>query len=544
MSALALLALAAAACALGAAIPPRLAALLDGLSPVNAQETFHRGIATLLALTVAFHLAELAAARFRIQLQARLDAAFKTRLMSRLLELPTEFFRAHPLGDLLSRAGAADAELERLLLSSFGGILAGLLGGASLFALFRLDWRVGLIALGAGALTLLSSALAAGRKRRLEADILARVTELRALLIQIFSGISKIRCARSEARFLGRWETLFEKRRALGLASSRVCAGSSAIHSLLQLGGLTAIFGCTGVAFWSDGLTSGGFLAALGAYAVFMSGMQRLASAMIDLACASPRIRRTAPILAAGSGPRGSGQTAARAHRLRGEIELRHVRVRYSPSLPPALDLSDRCIRIEPGAFVALTGPTGAGKSTLVRALLGLERLESGEILYDGIPLSELEPRGTRRQIGSVLQHDQLIHGSLHENVAALRPLDLETTREAARRAGLEKTLASLPMGMHTIVASQGRAFSGGERQRIMIARAIAGDPRVLILDEATSALDNPIQAAVMEVLVGMRATRIVVAHRMSTIRGADRILALEHGRVKSAHEARLPCAP
>lgn len=530
LAAIALAACALAACALGLAMPPLIAALFDRVVPAKELEAVPRAIAILLALTAALHLLELLAAFFRLKLQARLDGAFKRRIMIRLLALPSGFFRRLPLGELLSRTGVADGEQERLLLSVLTGTFAGILALSSLLALFRLDLRIGLISSAAGALSLAWAARDALKKRRLEDEILSSAASLRSLLIELFAGISKLRSAGAETRLFERWQALFRKRQALGTASSRIGARSSVFHSVLPAAGMLVFFGGAGTASSAaPALAPGECLAALGAYAVFLAGMQRLSSAASDLACAAPLFKRAAPILAETPEIRRAN---ARFHRLRGAIELRNVTLRYAPEGPPALNLSGRSVRIEPGRFVALIGPSGSGKSAFVRVLLGLERPDTGEVLYDGIPLSELDLREVRRQIGTVLQHDQLINGSLHENIAALRPISLTDTTEAARLVGLGNTLASLPMGMSTLVASEGRAFSGGERQRVMIARAIAGKPRILLLDEATSALDNAVQALVAENLRKMKATRVVVAHRLSAIRDADQVLTFDRGRL------------
>jgi ABC-type bacteriocin/lantibiotic exporter with double-glycine peptidase domain len=206
------------------------------------------------------------------------------------------------------------------------------------------------------------------------------------------------------------------------------------------------------------------------------------------------------------------------------------VSFRYSAAMPLVLD--DVSLRIEPGTFVAFVGPSGSGKSTLLRLLLGFETAESGDILFDGQSLSTLDTASLRRQIGVVLQHSRVTTGSIFDNITGGLPYTLEDAWAAVRLAGLAADIEAMPMGMHTLVMEGSSSISGGQRQRLMIARALIGRPRVVLFDEATSALDNRTQALVMQSLDRLSATRVVIAHRLSTVERADRIFVLEHGRI------------
>jgi ABC-type bacteriocin/lantibiotic exporter with double-glycine peptidase domain len=196
----------------------------------------------------------------------------------------------------------------------------------------------------------------------------------------------------------------------------------------------------------------------------------------------------------------------------------------------PTLD--DLSLRIEPKSFVAFVGASGSGKSTLLRLLLGFETPESGDILYDDHSIASLDVGSLRRQIGVVLQNGSLTTGSILENLTCGLPYSLADAWDAARLAGIAADIKAMPMGMHTLVMEGASTLSGGQRQRLMIARALMGRPPLLFLDEATSALDNRSQAVVTESLERLRTTRIVVAHRLSTIRRADRICVIEAGRL------------
>jgi ABC-type bacteriocin/lantibiotic exporter with double-glycine peptidase domain len=194
--------------------------------------------------------------------------------------------------------------------------------------------------------------------------------------------------------------------------------------------------------------------------------------------------------------------------------------------------LDNVSLRIAQGEYVAIVGPSGSGKSSLFRLLLGFERPESGAVFLDGKALETLDISAVRRQLGVVLQNGRLATGSLYDNICGGVQLPLEQAWEAARLAGLDADIRNMPMGMHTVVAEGVNTLSGGQRQRIMIARAIARRPRILLFDEATSSLDNESQAIVSASLGNLNVTRIVIAHRLSTVCQADRIIVLVDGKV------------
>jgi ABC-type bacteriocin/lantibiotic exporter with double-glycine peptidase domain len=218
---------------------------------------------------------------------------------------------------------------------------------------------------------------------------------------------------------------------------------------------------------------------------------------------------------------------------LSGSVELSRVTFRYVSGGPPILD--NVTLRMAPGEYVALVGPSGSGKSTIFRLLLGFEKPEQGAVFFDGKAIETLDISGVRRQMGVVLQNGQLASGSIYDNICGGVQLPLSQAWDAARLAGLEADIKAMPMGMHTVIAEGVSTISGGQRQRLMIARAIVRRPRILLFDEATSSLDNQAQAIVSESLARLNVTRIVIAHRLSTVRQADRIVVLVDGKIVQA---------
>lgn len=219
------------------------------------------------------------------------------------------------------------------------------------------------------------------------------------------------------------------------------------------------------------------------------------------------------------------------AERLSGGVELNNVSFRYNDSMPNVID--DLTLKIRPGQYVAIVGRTGCGKSTLVRLLLSFEKPQKGAIYYDGRDMQSLDPKSLRHNIGTVMQNGKLLQGSLFENISISAPeLTPDEAWEAAELAGIADDIREMPMGMQTMISEGSDGISGGQKQRLMIARAIASKPKILILDEATSALDNITQKKIADSLDTLKCTRIVIAHRLSTIRHCDRIIVLDGGRI------------
>jgi ABC-type bacteriocin/lantibiotic exporter with double-glycine peptidase domain len=274
-------------------------------------------------------------------------------------------------------------------------------------------------------------------------------------------------------------------------------------------------------------MKTGEFLAFLVAFTQCIVAALTLNSTVVSSAKIVPLYERSKPILEAI--PEVT-ESKADPGMLVGDVEISQVTFRYAQGLSPAL--RDVSIKIPHGQFVAVVGPSGSGKSTLLRLLLGFETPENGAIYYDGQDLNGLDVQSVRRQIGVVLQSSRPIGGTLFENIIGSAPLTVKDAWEAARMAGIEEDIRRMPMGLHTFLAAGGQGISGGQRQRLLIARAIVGRPRILLFDEATSALDNRTQETVSRSLESLQSTRIVIAHRLSTILHADRIFVLDKGAI------------
>jgi ATP-binding cassette subfamily C protein len=338
--------------------------------------------------------------------------------------------------------------------------------------------------------------------------------------------VGKLRVAGAERRAYALWAERFAEQRRRAIEAQRFANLQTAFNATYSVLTLLALFAMAGLSA-EEGLTTSGFLAFNAAFGQFQAAALSMISLLSTVLTLVPIYERLKPILT--TVPEVDS-TKADAGDLTGDVELGHISFRYKEDGPLILD--DVSIRARPGEFVALVGPSGSGKSTCLRLLLGFEQPASGSIYFDGQDLPSLDIHSVRRQIGVVLQNGRPMVGSLFSNIVGEGDLGIDAAWEAARMAGLEEDIRAMPMGMHTVVSEGAGTFSGGQRQRLLIARALVHRPRILLFDEATSALDNRTQEIVSQSLERLKATRIVVAHRLSTILRADRIYVMKSGRV------------
>ncbi len=278
----------------------------------------------------------------------------------------------------------------------------------------------------------------------------------------------------------------------------------------------------------SSGVSVADYIAFITSYGVVSAGVMALSSAASTVATIKPSWEMVCPILETAPELTDGRKIVTT---LSGSIEINNLTFRYATDGPLILD--NLSLKIRSGEYVAVVGKTGCGKSTLLRLLLGFERAETGAIYYDGQDIEKLDLRSVRQCIGVDLQNGKLFAGDIFSNIIVTAPWKtLEDAWEAARIAGIEDEIKAMPMGMHTMLSEGSGGISGGQRQRLMIARAIVSKPKILLFDEATSALDNITQKKVADSIAELKCTRLIIAHRLSTIRHCDRIVVLAQGKI------------
>jgi ATP-binding cassette subfamily C protein len=463
--------------------------------------------------------------------ETRTGRALQSGMMDRMLRLPMSFFQGYSAGDLATRVMAITQIQTLASTSSVNAILSGLFGVFSFALMFYYDTRLALwAALLIGVYCLLSLLLGYLRLRQ-ERPLAAVTGTLNNRLLQLILGVSKIRLAAGEDRAFSRWASLFAQSRHHQLAAKRIGAWQAALNQTLTLAGLLLFVLLIGKPAENGNLIAiGAFAALLAAFQNFAGSLTRMLQVATDLIAIRPQVERALPLLVAAP---EIGEDKADPGDLSGAIEVSHLSFRYAPEGPLILD--DVSLDVAPGEFVALVGASGSGKSTLLRLLLGFVAPENGGVFFDGKALASLDPTAVRRQMGVVIQNAQPMPGSLFDNIVGAAGGTLDDAWEAAERVGLAEDIRQMPMGLQTVILEGGGALSGGQIQRLMIARAVVGRPKILLLDEATSALDNRSQAVVTDSLDRQRVTRVVVAHRLSTVVHADRIYVLAGGRIVEA---------
>ncbi len=457
------------------------------------------------------------------RLQAYADIAVNAAVMMRVINLPAKFFGRYSAGELSQRVSGAG-----LLCVSGANIIfsVGLTAIMSLVYLGQIFTFTPVLVLPALTIVLvmsvLTAILTAGHTKLLTLRTKLHAQEY-GLLYALITGIQKIRLSGSERRAFAKWAEYYSKDAALEFNPPIFLKLSNVIQPAVTLAG-------TFVLYWTayhSGVSPSSYMAFNVSYGMMSGAFIGLCGAALQIATVGPLIDMIRPILE--EVPEISqGKSPAK---LKGGIELNNVSFRYSPKSPVVLDKIS--LKVRPGEYVAVVGRSGCGKSTLMRLLLGFENPESGVIYYDNNDIKTLNLRALRRNIGCVMQNSRLFTGSIYDNIVISAPhLSESEAWEAAEMAGIAEDIRNMPMQMNTMISEGAGTISGGQRQRIIIARAIAPKPKILLFDEATSALDNITQRIVSDSLDSLKCTRVVIAHRLSTVKHCGRILVIDGGKI------------
>ncbi|MBC2868469.1 NHLP bacteriocin export ABC transporter permease/ATPase subunit [Streptomyces mexicanus] len=460
-----------------------------------------------------------------LRLEGRIEATLQPAVWDRLLRLPTTFFTRRSTGELASAAMGISA--IRRLLAGVGPVVAQsvTVGTMNLVLLF---WYSASMALAAIGMLVVIATVFLGLglwQVRWQRRLVVLTNKLNNQAFQTLRGLPKLRVAAAENYAYAAWAEQFARSRELQQKVGR-------IKNLTSVLGAVYLPVCTLVMFMllagpaRGSMSAAAFLTFNTSVTMLLTSVTQLTGAFVSAVAALPLFEEIRPVLDAAPEVR-TGST--RPGPLSGAIEARRLSFRYADDGPLVLD--DVSFQVRPGEFVAIVGPSGCGKSTLLRLLIGFDRPLSGSVLYDGQDLAALDQSAVRRQCGVVLQHAQPFTGSILDVIRGTEPCSPEEAMAAAEMAGLAEDIKRMPMGLHTIV-SGGSAISGGQRQRLMIAQALVRRPRILFFDEATSALDNDTQRTVIDSTRKLNATRIVIAHRLSTVLDADRVIVMEEGRI------------
>lgn len=494
----------------------------------------------VLQLAFGMLMAALATASFKItqaiavvRIESKVDYAIQAGLWDRLLDLPPNFFRTYGAGDLADRAGGINAIRGLVAKAGVGAVLGALSSVGYIFVMARTSGKLTIAAL---IITFVLVSFTSGAnylQLRFQRDEMALRGRISGLVLQLITGVAKLRVGAAENHAFRVWAQKFSDQKRIAFSVGQVQNVSQTFsHSFPTLSSLAMFSTITYLMANAKpgselSLSTGSFIAFNTAFATFMAAMQALADASLSLLRAVPIYERITPIL--NTAPE-SDESRADPGKLKGAISVSHVHFRYNED--SAWILKDVSFSLRPGEFVAFVGPSGCGKSTMMRLLLGFEKPSLGAVYYDGQDFSSLDARLVRQQLGVVLQESRVLPTDLFRNIVGTGQRSMDEAWEAAEMAGLADDIRQMPMGMHTVVSEGGGTFSGGQRQRLMIARALVNKPKIIYCDEATSALDNKTQAVVTQSMERMEATRITIAHRLSTVANADRIFYFDGGQI------------
>ncbi len=514
-----------------------IATLVGLLSPKLSyfmySEVIESGSVTLLLSTVFFYLclslSQMLFGQFQSMYDSiivtKMDIAVKAATMMRILSLPASFFRKYSSGELANRASYLTSLTQSLMSIVFDTGLSSLFSLAYISSIFKFAPGLVVPALIIICVTIAFSIFLTFTQQRLTKESMEINAKEAGMTYAMVSGVQKIKVAGAEKRAFARWAKLYAKKAARSYSPPTFVRINSVISMMISTSGTIAMY------FFAikTGVNMAEYTAFTAAYGMVFGAFSSLASLATTYSSIKPVFDMAKPIMDCMPEVTENRETVTK---ISGKIELNNVTFSYDENSPTIFD--NLSLTIQPNQYIAIVGKTGCGKSTLVRLLLGFETPKKGSIYYDGKDIKSLDLKSLRQKIGVVMQDGKLFQGDIFSNITISAPwLTLDQAWRAADLAGIAEDIEAMPMGMHTLISEGAGGISGGQKQRLLIARAIASNPKVLIFDEATSALDNITQKKVSDALDTLHCTRIIIAHRLSTIRHCDRIIYLEDGTIK-----------
>ena len=520
-----LLAVATLVITLVAKLLPRINSLLYGsIVDSGSVSLLVTAAVFLICVNISSQLFGAIKTLFETRINTKLDISVAAATMMRVLSLPAPFFKEHSAGELSSRVSSMSLLCEMLVSSLLTTGLTSVFSLIYISDIFNYAPALVVPSLLIILATTIFSVISTLVKMKLVRKQMATEATVSGISYSLISGVQKIKLSGSEKRAFAKWGEAYSKNAALAYNTKPFIAANSAFATLISLVGTIVLY----YEAVQSNISVSDYIAFFSAYGLISGAFAGLVSIAQNIAQINPILEMVKPIM--DTAPEVSeGKEVVTS--LSGAIELNNVSFRYSESTPNIVD--DMSLKIRPGQYVAIVGKTGCGKSTLMRLLLGFETPQKGAIYYDGKDMNSIDLKSLRRKIGVVMQEGKLFQGDIFSNITISAPwLTLDEAWEAAEMSGIADDIKRMPMGMHTIISEGSGGISGGQRQRLMISRAIAPKPKILMFDEATSALDNITQKTVSESLDSLKCTRIVIAHRLSTIRHCDRIICLDGGHI------------
>ena len=506
-------------------IMPRLTATLTGTVLKSGRNDALIAIAIcMICVSFSTQLLSSVSGFISSRLITKTSLGVQSSMMMRLMTLPANFFRKYSAGELRSRSQSVNQLCSILMGMVLSTGLTSLTSLVYVTQIFRYTPMLVIPSL----IVILTTVIFSTASTLVQIKINKRQMELAAeesgMSYAMITGVQKIKLAGAEKRIFAKWLDHYSKEAELTYNPPMFIKVNAVISTAISLFSTIVLYYLA----IQSGIDQPSYFAFTAAYGMLSGAFMSLSGIALSVARIKPSLEMAEPFLK--TEPETS-ENKEIVTKLNGGIEMDHISFRYDEGLPLVID--DMSLRIRPGEYVAIVGKTGCGKSTLMRLLLGFEKPEKGSVRFDGKDINSLDLPSLRKKIGTVMQDAGLFQGDIYSNIVITAPeLTLNDAWEAAEKAGIADDIRDMPMGMNTIIAEGQGGISGGQRQRLMIARAIAPKPKILMFDEATSALDNKTQKQVSDALDAMGCTRLVIAHRLSTIKHCDRILVLDGGHI------------
>ncbi len=506
-------------------IMPRITRILTGPVLTSGRADALIGVAIcIICVSLSTQLLTSAKTLIQNRLGMKTSLGVQASMMMRMLSLPAGFFRKYSPGELKSRSTSVNQLCSMIMNLVTSTALTSLMSLLYVGQIFRFAASLVIPSLIIVIVTVAFSIVTTLVQIRINRRQMELSAKESGMTYSLITGVQKIKLAGAEKRVFAKWLDMYAESAKLQYNPPLFIKINTVISTGISLVSNIVLYY---MAVQSN-IGQSNYFAFTAAYGMLMGAFMSVSNIALSAAQIQPILEMAEPFLK--TEPETSSGKEIVTH-ISGSIELEHVYFRYDDDMPYITN--DLSLKIRPGEYIAVVGRTGCGKSTLVRLLLGFEKPEKGAIYFDGKDVESLDMPSLRRKIGTVMQDAGLFQGDIFSNIVITAPeLTLSDAWEAAEKAGIADDIRAMPMGMNTIVSEGQGGISGGQRQRLMIARAIAPRPKVLIFDEATSALDNKTQRQVSEALDGMGCTRVVIAHRLSTIKHCDRILVLDGGRI------------
>lgn len=482
----------------------------------------------LAAFMICYSICRLCFSAFQSLINSRIgikqNIAVQAAVMNRIMSLPPTFFKKYASGELSSRS----SYVQSLCSTIFNTV--GMTGLSSLFSfiyigqIFTFAPSLVIPSIVVTLTTIALSLITTYAQMRISREKMELSSKTSGLTYSTITGIQKVKLAGAEKRMFARWAKYYAREAQLEYNPPAFLKLSGMLTLAVSLVGTLVLYAIA----VRNNVSVSDYYAFNSAYGMVASAFTAISGIAITVANIRPTLEMAKPIMEAEPEMQDGKEIITK---LSGSIELNHVTFRYDDSMPNVID--DLSLKVKPGEYLAIVGATGCGKSTLMRLLLGFEKPQKGSIFYDRKDISHVDLESLRKKIGSVMQDGKLFLGDIYSNIVISAPqLTLDDAWKAAEIASIAEDIRKLPMGMNTLISEGQGGISGGQKQRLMIARAVAPGPKVLMFDEATSALDNLTQKHVSDAIDSLKCTRIVIAHRLSTIRHADRIIFLKDGKI------------